>query len=78
MAMVCIWNPSPFVSSRVTPRELLSGFIGSMVCIEGIVTKSFRGIPGYLFRSLLGVLCIPRTLLAMLGRAEEQKRVESS
>ncbi|CAI9760112.1 unnamed protein product [Fraxinus pennsylvanica] len=29
----------PFVSRRVTPRELLSGFIGSMVCVEGIVTK---------------------------------------
>ncbi|KAJ8762019.1 hypothetical protein K2173_006621 [Erythroxylum novogranatense] len=29
----------PFVSRRVTPRELLSEFIGSMVCVEGIVTK---------------------------------------
>ncbi|PON50787.1 DNA replication licensing factor Mcm [Trema orientale] len=29
----------PFVSRRVTPRELLSVFIGSMVCVEGIVTK---------------------------------------
>ncbi|KAL7142515.1 hypothetical protein ABFS83_08G128400 [Erythranthe nasuta] len=29
----------PFVSRRVTPRELLSGFIGSMVCVEGIITK---------------------------------------
>ncbi|KAG8365611.1 hypothetical protein BUALT_Bualt18G0123800 [Buddleja alternifolia] len=29
----------PFVSRRVTPRELLSGFIGSMVCVEGILTK---------------------------------------
>lgn len=29
----------PFVSRRITPRELLSEFIGSMVCIEGIVTK---------------------------------------
>lgn len=29
----------PFVSRRVTPRDLLSGFIGSMVCVEGIVTK---------------------------------------
>ncbi|KAG8385313.1 hypothetical protein BUALT_Bualt03G0029800 [Buddleja alternifolia] len=29
----------PFVSRRVTPRELLSGFIGSIVCVEGIVTK---------------------------------------
>lgn len=30
---------SPFVSRRVTPRDLLSQFIGSMVCVEGIVTK---------------------------------------
>lgn len=29
----------PFVSRRVTPRELLAEFIGSMVCVEGIVTK---------------------------------------
>lgn len=28
-----------FVSRRVTPRDLLSEFIGSMVCVEGIVTK---------------------------------------
>nr|KJB69787.1 hypothetical protein B456_011G042400 [Gossypium raimondii] len=29
----------PFVSRRVTPRDLLSEFIGSMVCVVGIVTK---------------------------------------
>ncbi|KAL5731837.1 DNA helicase [Ranunculus cassubicifolius] len=29
----------PFVSRRVTPRDLLSSFIGSMVCVHGIVTK---------------------------------------
>ena len=36
----------PFVSRRVTPRELLSEFIGSMVCVVGIVTKctSFASI----------------------------------
>ncbi|XP_010441600.1 PREDICTED: DNA replication licensing factor MCM3 isoform X3 [Camelina sativa] len=28
-----------FVSRVVTPRELLSEFIGSLVCVEGIVTK---------------------------------------
>ncbi|CAN1808534.1 DNA replication licensing factor MCM3 [Linum perenne] len=28
-----------FVSRRVSPRELLSEYIGSMVCVEGIVTK---------------------------------------
>lgn len=36
---VLVGLTGPFVSRRVTPRELLSGFIGSMVCIEGIVTK---------------------------------------
>ncbi|XP_008225454.1 PREDICTED: DNA replication licensing factor MCM3 [Prunus mume] len=29
----------PFVSRRVTPRDLLSEYIGSMVCVHGIVTK---------------------------------------
>ncbi|CAL1410524.1 unnamed protein product [Linum trigynum] len=29
----------PFVSRRVSPRELLSEYIGTMVCVEGIVTK---------------------------------------
>ncbi|KAH6765243.1 Minichromosome maintenance family protein [Perilla frutescens var. frutescens] len=36
---VLVGLEGPFVSRRVTPRELLSGFIGSMVCVEGIVTK---------------------------------------
>lgn len=36
---VLVGLTGPFVSRRVTPRELLSGFIGSIVCIEGIVTK---------------------------------------
>ncbi|KAL3002935.1 hypothetical protein AAZX31_08G081800 [Glycine max] len=36
---VLVGFEGPFVSRRVTPRELLSEFIGSMVCIEGIVTK---------------------------------------
>ncbi|KAJ8549358.1 hypothetical protein K7X08_033065 [Anisodus acutangulus] len=36
---VLIGFTGPFVSRRVTPRELLSRFIGSMVCVEGIVTK---------------------------------------
>ncbi|KAK9267946.1 hypothetical protein L1049_010383 [Liquidambar formosana] len=36
---VLVGFEGPFVSRRVTPRELLSGFIGSMVCVEGIVTK---------------------------------------
>lgn len=36
-----------FVSRVVTPRELLSEFIGSLVCVEGIVTKCkhFHSIP---------------------------------
>lgn len=36
---VLVGFEGPFVSRRVTPRELLSGFIGSLVCVEGIVTK---------------------------------------
>ncbi|XAR59321.1 DNA helicase [Bertholletia excelsa] len=36
---VLVGFEGPFVSRRVTPRELLSSFIGSMVCVEGIVTK---------------------------------------
>ncbi|XP_059440284.1 DNA replication licensing factor MCM3 isoform X1 [Corylus avellana] len=36
---VLVGFEGPFVSRRITPRELLSEFIGSMVCVEGIVTK---------------------------------------
>uniref|UniRef100_A0A7C9AJ41 DNA replication licensing factor MCM3 n=1 Tax=Opuntia streptacantha TaxID=393608 RepID=A0A7C9AJ41_OPUST len=36
---VLVGFDGPFVSRRVTPRDLLSQFIGSMVCVEGIVTK---------------------------------------
>ncbi|XP_074272428.1 DNA replication licensing factor MCM3 homolog 3-like [Silene latifolia] len=36
---VSVGFEGPFVSRRVTPRDLLSQFIGSMVCVEGIVTK---------------------------------------
>ncbi|XP_042479202.1 DNA replication licensing factor MCM3 homolog 3 [Macadamia integrifolia] len=36
---VLVGFEGPFVSRRVTPRELLSNFIGSMICVEGIVTK---------------------------------------
>ena len=36
---VLVGFEGPFVSRRVTPRDLLSNFIGSMVCVEGIVTK---------------------------------------
>lgn len=36
---VLVGFQSPFVSRKVTPRELLSSFIGSMVCVQGIVTK---------------------------------------
>ncbi|KAM7280194.1 hypothetical protein ACFE04_007328 [Oxalis oulophora] len=37
--LVLVRFEGPFVSRRVTPRELLSEFIGSMVCVEGIITK---------------------------------------
>ncbi|GAB2279885.1 DNA replication licensing factor MCM3 2 [Dionaea muscipula] len=36
---ILIGFDGPFVSRRVTPRELMSEFIGSMVCVEGIVTR---------------------------------------
>ncbi|KAI7740412.1 hypothetical protein M8C21_017573 [Ambrosia artemisiifolia] len=36
---VLIGFDGPFVSRRVTPRDLLSKFIGSMVKVEGIITK---------------------------------------
>ncbi|KAK9153284.1 hypothetical protein Sjap_000764 [Stephania japonica] len=36
---VLVGFEGPFVSRRLTPRDLLSAFIGSMVCVEGIVTK---------------------------------------
>ncbi|VFR03052.1 unnamed protein product [Cuscuta campestris] len=36
---VLVGFKGPFVSRKVTPRELLSSFIGSMVCVQGIVTK---------------------------------------
>ncbi|XP_045826887.1 DNA replication licensing factor MCM3 [Trifolium pratense] len=36
---VLVGFEGPFVSRRVTPRDLLSEFIGSMVCVEGIITK---------------------------------------
>lgn len=39
----------PFVSRRVTPRDLLSSFIGSMVCVEGIVTKCTFSLPFLFF-----------------------------
>jgi DNA replication licensing factor MCM3 len=29
----------PFGFHKVTPRDLMSSFIGSMVCVEGIITK---------------------------------------
>ncbi|KAM7253598.1 hypothetical protein ACFE04_021752 [Oxalis oulophora] len=37
--LVLVGFEGPFVSRRVTPGELLSEFIGSMVCVEGIITK---------------------------------------
>jgi DNA replicative helicase MCM subunit Mcm2 (Cdc46/Mcm family) len=36
---VLVGFEGPFVSRRVTPRDLLSEFIGSMVCVQGIITK---------------------------------------
>ncbi|KAF9684170.1 hypothetical protein SADUNF_Sadunf04G0089900 [Salix dunnii] len=36
---VLVGFEGPFVSRRITPRDLLSEFIGSMVCVQGIITK---------------------------------------
>ncbi|KAI7748745.1 hypothetical protein M8C21_020213, partial [Ambrosia artemisiifolia] len=36
---VLVGFDGPFVSRKVTPRDLLSEFIGSMVKVEGIITK---------------------------------------
>jgi len=37
MFTVCVCS---FGSKHVTPRTLTSQFLGNMVCVEGIVTKS--------------------------------------
>ncbi|WJX95055.1 MCM DNA helicase complex subunit [Trifolium repens] len=36
---VLVGFEGPFVSRRVMPSDLLSEFLGSMVCVEGIITK---------------------------------------
>ncbi|PKA54358.1 DNA replication licensing factor MCM3 like 1 [Apostasia shenzhenica] len=36
---VLVGFSGPFGFHKVTPRDLMSAFIGSMVCVEGIVTK---------------------------------------
>uniref|UniRef100_A0A0E0DSW4 DNA replication licensing factor MCM3 n=1 Tax=Oryza meridionalis TaxID=40149 RepID=A0A0E0DSW4_9ORYZ len=36
---VLVGFSGPFGFHRVTPRDLMSSFIGTMVCVEGIVTK---------------------------------------
>ncbi|KAG8094469.1 hypothetical protein GUJ93_ZPchr0012g20337 [Zizania palustris] len=36
---VLVGFSGPFGFHRVTPRDLMSSFLGSMVCVEGIVTK---------------------------------------
>uniref|UniRef100_A0A452ZCK7 DNA replication licensing factor MCM3 n=4 Tax=Aegilops tauschii subsp. strangulata TaxID=200361 RepID=A0A452ZCK7_AEGTS len=36
---VLVGFTGPFGFHRVTPRDLMSSFIGTMVCVEGIVTK---------------------------------------
>jgi DNA replication licensing factor MCM3 len=39
---VLVGFTGPFGFHRVTPRDLMSSFIGTMVCVEGIVTKCNR------------------------------------
>ena len=36
---VLVGFTGPFGFHRVTPRDLMSSFIGTMVCAEGIITK---------------------------------------
>ena len=36
---VMVGFSGPFGFHRVTPRDLMSSFIGTMVCVEGIVSK---------------------------------------
>lgn len=36
---VLVGFSGPFGFHKVTPRDLMSSFIGSLVCVEGIVTK---------------------------------------
>lgn len=51
---VLVGFEGPFVSRRVTPRELLSVFIGSMVCVEGIITKCTFLPHNFIFFFLIG------------------------
>lgn len=57
----------PFVSRRVTPRELLSGFIGSMVCVEGIVTKCNFSFFFFFQRSMLIAIFLRQLLLCSVA-----------
>lgn len=50
---VLIGFEGPFGFHRVTPRDLLSGFIGTMVCVEGIVTKCKLSLSVYVYLSML-------------------------
>lgn len=54
---VLVGFEGPFVSRRVTPRDLLSSFIGSMVCVEGIVTKCTFPFQAYNFLLSHLLLC---------------------
>jgi DNA replicative helicase MCM subunit Mcm2 (Cdc46/Mcm family) len=42
---VLVGFSGPFGFHRVTPRDLMSSFIGTMVCVEGIVTKCKDTVP---------------------------------
>jgi DNA replication licensing factor MCM3 len=48
---VLVGFTGPFGFHRVTPRDLMSSFIGTMVCVEGIVTKC-NGTPFLLLISI--------------------------
>lgn len=66
----------PFVSRRVTPRELLSGFIGSMVCVEGIITKcNFSYFSLRIF--FIGICCV-RLLCCLIECSLRKFRAHST
>lgn len=65
---VLVGFEGPFVSRRVTPRDLLSEFIGSMVCVEGIITKCKIKYTSpftlfFIFPFYLSIICMIQRLL---------------
>jgi DNA replicative helicase MCM subunit Mcm2 (Cdc46/Mcm family) len=62
---VMVGFSGPFGFHRVTPRDLMSSFIGTMVCVEGIVTKCNVSFPFSRWTALL--LCSGSTHILLVG-----------